>query len=66
MTLKELRKMRKLTQKTLAEKTGVSQCYICALEKGRKRNPSLDVVQKLAESLEVEVFHVLDALKDAG
>ena len=65
MTLKELRKSKKLTQKTLSEKTGVSQCYICALEQGKKKSPSMVVIRKLANGLGVKASHILDALEEA-
>lgn len=65
MTLKELRKSKKLTQKSLADKSGVSQCYICALEQGRKRSPSVDVVRKLATGLGVKASRILEALEEA-
>lgn len=65
MTLKELRKSKKLTQKNLSEKTGVSQCYICALEQGKKKSPSMRIVRKLATALGVKASRVLDALEEA-
>lgn len=65
MTLRELRKSKKLTQKTLSEKTGVSQCYICALEQGKKTSPSMDVIRRLAVGLGVKASHILDALDEA-
>lgn len=65
MTLKELRKSRKLTQKTLSEKTGISQCYICKLEQGKKRSPSMDVLRRLANGLDVKASCVLDAIEEA-
>ncbi len=65
MTLRELRKSKKLTQKGLADKSGVSQCYICALEQGRKKRPSIDVVRKLAAGLGVKAARILDALEEA-
>ena len=65
MTLIELRKSKKLTQKTLSEKTGVSQCYICALEQGKKTSPSMDVIRRLAVGLGVKASHILDALDEA-
>lgn len=65
MTLKELRRAKKLTQKRLADKVGVSQSYICALENGKKKNPNFNVVIKLASGLGVKASLVLDALQEA-
>ena len=64
VTLRELRRLRQLTQKTLSERTGISQCYICALEQGKKTSPSVDVVKKLAAGLGVKASHVLEALTE--
>ena len=52
-------------QKGLSARCGVSQCYICALEQGRKRSPSMDVVRRLAAGLGVKASCVLDALEEA-
>lgn len=65
MTLRELRKSKKLTQKNLSEKTGISQCYICALEQGKKTSPSVDVIRRLAAGLGVKASRVLEALEEA-
>jgi transcriptional regulator with XRE-family HTH domain len=53
-TLKALRSARKLNQATLAQRAGVTQPYIVALEKGRE-NPTLNTLTMLAEVLEVKV-----------
>ena len=37
MNLQGYRKKKKLTQDELAKEVGVSQAYICALEKGQKK-----------------------------
>lgn len=53
-----IRKERNLSQKELAEKIGVSHWWLNHIERG-KRNPSIDLVQKIAVELEVtpgEIF----------
>lgn len=40
-----------ISQKELAEKTGLSNDYISKLELGKKDNPSLEVMQKIATAL---------------
>lgn len=59
-TIQEIRKVRGLSQKELAEMVGTSQAYISALERG-KQNPSMDTYIKIAEQLKVprEVLEVL-------
>jgi len=58
--LKAKRLSKKLTQKQLAQKTGLSQSYINELENGRKSNPSATVIFKLADALDVPVSEILD------
>ena len=62
MKLKDMRKEKRLTQCQLAEYVGVSQAYICALESGRRTNPSLDIIKKIAAALGVQTAKVLEAL----
>lgn len=47
--IKEYRKSKKLTQKQLAARVGVSQAYICSLELGKRRNPSISILYRIAE-----------------
>ena len=53
MKLLQYRKQKKLTQGELAARIGVTQAYICALETGKKQNPSISVLLKIAEALEI-------------
>ena len=41
-----------LTQKELAERTGINQADICKLENG-SRNPSLNLLKRLADGMEM-------------
>ena len=56
--LKQCRKLAGLTQETLAERAGVCSKYIGELERGRK-NPSLEVLQRLASALNIELSEFL-------
>lgn len=56
--LKEERKGQKLSQKKLGEKANVTESFISKIEAGSK-NPSLEVITKLAEALEVSVDYLL-------
>ena len=62
MSLKELRTARNMSQKELAKKIGVSQAYVCALELGKRKNPSIEVIRAIARELEVDAAIVLEAL----
>jgi transcriptional regulator with XRE-family HTH domain len=46
-------------QAALAEKVGVSQTYIAKLESSDKKNPTLDLLKKLAKALGVPVTELL-------
>lgn len=52
--LKSLRKEKALSQEELALKSGLNRPYISGIEQG-KRNVSLEVMEKLAEALGVEI-----------
>ena len=57
--LKQRREEKNLTQAALAEKVGVSQTYIAKLESGDKKNPTLDLLKKIAKHLGVPVTELL-------
>jgi transcriptional regulator with XRE-family HTH domain len=57
--LKERREEKHLTQAALADKVGVSQAYIAKLEGGDKKNPTLDLLKKIAKALGVPVTELL-------
>jgi transcriptional regulator with XRE-family HTH domain len=50
---------RKLTQVALAKKVGVHQVTIARIEIG-ERNPSMDLLQRLAKALKVKVADLLE------
>jgi len=52
--IKRFRIERKITQKELAEKIGVSHFWICKLEKGR-RNTTIKTLISISEQLQVDL-----------
>ena len=60
MELKRLRKEAGLTQRELAERVNVTLGYISHLEKGIRKNPSLDLVERIAAVLDVPIAELLD------
>ena len=56
--IKEKRRKRGLTQEKLAEKAGMSLQYLAMLELGRKF-PSGDMLERLANTLEIETYELL-------
>ena len=57
--IKKLREAHGLTQVELADKVGVAQAYVSALENGSRKNPSLDLLRKLAKALKIDVAELL-------
>lgn len=49
--LRKIRKNKNLTIKELSDISGVSMGYICHLEKGSRKNPSKEVMEKIAKAL---------------
>ena len=63
MNLRTARRIADLTQEQLAQKAGVDQTTISAMERGISRNPSYETVVKLARALNItpeELFPVPD------
>jgi transcriptional regulator with XRE-family HTH domain len=56
--IKEIRKLRQMTQQELADKVGVSQVQIGRLEKST-RTLDVDMLADIAEVLNVEVWELL-------
>ena len=57
--LRKLREVKGMSQTDLAERAGVTQPYIAALEIGARKNPSLDLLRKLAKLLTTDVANLL-------
>jgi transcriptional regulator with XRE-family HTH domain len=57
--LKGLREARGLSQRGLAAKAKVTGAYVAMLETGTKKNPSLDILRRLAKALGVPVTELL-------
>lgn len=53
MNIREKREELGLSQKELAEKSGITQSFLCDIEQGRSK-PSIDVAIKLARVLKVK------------
>ena len=57
--LKERREGLGLTREQLARKAKVTTAYVSMMEAGKRKNPSLDVLRKLAKALGVPVTELL-------
>ena len=58
--IREIRKEEGIKQYTLAEMTGLSEGYICHLEKGTRDNPTYNVMEKIAVALKRKVQEVFN------
>jgi transcriptional regulator with XRE-family HTH domain len=58
--LRTLRTSKDLGLRELADKAKVPPGYLAELEAGKKKNPSLDVLKRLAKALGVPVGRLLE------
>lgn len=58
--IKAKRKVKGLTRSDLARAAKVTPAYITQLETGERKNPSLDVLKRLAKALGVPVTELLE------
>lgn len=56
--IKEIREQQGISQEKLAELSELSNGYICHLEKGSRKNPTYNSMQKIAKALNKEVREV--------
>jgi transcriptional regulator with XRE-family HTH domain len=59
MRIKELRRRQHLSQEQLAEKADINSKYLSRMERGTE-NPTLDMLIKLSNALEVEMWEMFD------
>ena len=58
--LKELRERNRLTQEQLAKRAKITRSHLSLLEAGHRKNPSLEVLKRLARALNVPVGELLE------
>ncbi len=56
--MKYFRNMKNITLKDLANMTGISAGYLCHLEKGTRKNPSIHIMESIAKNLGESVSDV--------
>ncbi len=57
--IRQLRKLRRLTQAQLAKRAGVHASYLAGVERG-ERNPALENLCAIARALDVNLAHMFD------
>jgi transcriptional regulator with XRE-family HTH domain len=66
MRLKDRRKTLGLTQTDIYKRTEITPGYLSLIERGRA-NPTLDMMLKLAQAVEMEIWEMLRSIpEDAG
>jgi DNA-binding XRE family transcriptional regulator len=58
--IQQMRESKGLTQRDLAARAKVTPGYIAQIELGKKKNPSLDVLKRIAKALGVPVTELLE------
>lgn len=58
--IREIREKQGIKQYALAEMTGLSEGYICHLEKGTRDNPSYNTIVKISKALKRQVQEVFN------
>lgn len=66
MKIKEHRKRMQMTQNELADAVGITQGYVCQLERGDKINPTFFLLLKIADTLHVSVGDLYEESRECG
>lgn len=56
----KLRKRKALSYYDIAKKAHISAQYVCLLAKGKRNNPSLEIMKNIASALGEKVEHVFN------
>lgn len=59
-----IRKKRGYTLSELADRVGISKSYLSTIERELKKNPSIQVMEKIAAALNVDISELLQKGKD--
>lgn len=60
----DIRKRRGLTLTELAERAGIAKSYLSNIERNLNQNPSINVIEKIASVLEVDLKELLGSGED--
>lgn len=62
--IKNIRKNKKISLRKLSNMTGVSRAYLYDLENNRKFNPTMFILEKIAEELDVNIKDLFYSLNE--
>lgn len=58
--IKKLRLEKNMTITQLAQKANIAKSYVSSIERNIKINPSIQILEKIAEVLDVSISHLLN------
>lgn len=58
--IKIIRHSRNMSQKLLSQKSSVAYGYIADIESGKCNNPSIKILERLSQALEVPIIQLLE------
>ena len=56
--MRKIRTSKNMTLEDLSERTGISAGYLCHLEKGTRKNPSVQIMEAIANALDKNVVEI--------
>lgn len=56
--IREYRKLKKMNLEEMAKKVGISTGYLCHLERGTRKNPSMNIMKQIAIILEENISEI--------
>ena len=56
--VKKIREQKGITLVKLAEMSGVSVGYLCHLERGSRKNPSIEIMEKISKALNKSITEI--------
>lgn len=59
--IQKYRKIKNLSQESLARKSGIDRTYISDIEKGN-RNVSIGIIEKISKALDINITKLLEGL----
>lgn len=62
--IKNIRKSKKISLRKLSDMTGISRAYLFDLENNRRFNPTIFILEKIAEELDVNIKDLFYSLDD--
>lgn len=60
--IRSMRKERGLTLNQLADQSGVSKSYISYVERGLQKNPSIEILSKLAKAMDIPFIEFIQEM----